>query len=187
MFNFIYRKINIEWFTFFVLLLTIFVTACNKDISPSIAQEFIADDNSFKNYTTWTKIAEKSGKDAALGIFHNVDVNNLVRRVYVKDNAQRKDSEYPIGTIIVKDYVNADGTKADFDPVAMVNRGGPSFNVANNKWEWFRLDRNTGGIAVIDGSIIRGGSLGNNACNSCHIGAKYRDLVFTGKYLNKPN
>lgn len=142
--------------------------------------EFIANDETFKNYLSWTLLAERSGRDPALGIFHNSNVENLIRKVYIKDNIKPIDGSYPIGTVIVKEYRNQDGTPSEFDPLAMVKRGGDQFNTSFNGWEWFRLDRKSLKVAIIDGVAIRGADLGNNACNRCHSKVKSKDMVFTG-------
>lgn len=173
----------IQFFLFISALLFTCIS-CKKESTPPTPvpvkhPEFIADDNTFTGYDKWTLLAERTGKDPLLGIFHNVDVPGLIRKVYIKDNAQRVNGQYPVGTIIVKEYRNANGTLADFDQLAMVKRGGATFNTAFNNWEWFRLDRTNTKIAVIGGVIIRGGTLGDNACNNCHSGVKNKDLVFT--------
>ncbi|MEP7320481.1 MAG: cytochrome P460 family protein [Saprospiraceae bacterium] len=174
----------IQFFIFSGAVLFTYFSCKKESITPTPVPvntpEFIADDNTFTDYNKWTLLAERTGKDPLLGIFHNADVPGIIRKVYIKDNAQRVNGQYPVGTIIVKEYRNANGTLADFDQLAMVKRGGVSFNTAFNNWEWFRLDRTNTKIAVIAGEIIRGGTLGDNACNNCHSGAKNKDLVFTG-------
>ena len=176
----------------FVISILIIYLSCKKEPNmtlsdPTVNKEFIADNSTFKDYLQWNRLVERTGPDASLGIFHNVDVPNLIRRVYVKDNALPSNGQYPVGTIIVKEYRKADGTLSDFDQLAMVKREGKNFNTAFNGWEWFRLDHTSLNIAVIDGVTIRGSILGNNVCNNCHLLVKSKDFVFTGLLGNNPD
>ncbi len=149
---------------FYALLFGFVIASCGKDDD----DEFIADDATFANFTSWTLKATETGVDpsGALGAAHNGEAENSIRRIYVKDGLSLSDGSYANGTVIVKHTSNEPGDVNSYQ--GMVKRGN-GFNSANSDWEWFKLNA--------DGTIIeRGDNIG--ACGGCHA-ASPRDYVFT--------
>ncbi len=161
--------------TMLLALVAVFAIACSDDdTNAPQAQEFIAADADFADFTAWSQtITPRKGPDPAglIGGAHNSGDTSLTRRVFVSDANASRDSygHYPLGTRLVKEVRAADGSVAVV--TAMVKRGG-SFNSSNRNWEWFMLNA--------DGTIIdRGANLLGGACNACHAQSASKDYVFT--------
>lgn len=156
-----------------LLCLMVLLYACSTDNSTTPNPEFIAADSDFSNWMGWTLLAEKQGPDPSLGDAHSGNDAKAKRKIYIKQsNAQRgENGQYPNGTIVVKQTTAEDGS--EIMVVAMVKRGGSSFNTDHNGWEWFILNSN--------GSIMaRGDKLMDNMCNACHSAVKTnKDYVFS--------
>lgn len=162
--------------TIFTLLLlsgiiVTFVTSCKKEDDDNNNQEFVADDNTFANYTTWTFVKQEQGASPSLADAHQGNNADAVRRIYVNNNADRgSNSEFPNGTIFLKETKDAGGNVIEF--TAMAKRGG-SFNSANKDWEWFMLN-------PADGKIMdRGANLMGGMCGGCHSAKASADYVFS--------
>jgi len=141
-----------------------------------VAQEFIADSNSFSSFMSWPIGATNQGPDPALGTAHAGNDSTVTRTVYFKNDQNRVNGKFPVGTIIVKHSTNLSGSVNEF--TAMVKRGN-NFNPSKGDWEFFMLNSN-GSIAV-DGSgmPMRGANLMNGMCGGCHAGASNKDYIFS--------
>ena len=139
-------------------------------------QQFVANDDTFANFDTWTLETTHQGPDAALGAAHAGNDSTAQREVYFKDGQDPgSDGLYPKGTVIVKEVSNP--SSGILGVTAMVKRGA-DFNPAGNDWEWFML--NADGTIMIDndtGDPVRGANLGQ--CLNCHSQASDSDYVFS--------
>ena len=130
--------------------------------------EKIAEAIDFDNFREWPLIDEREDRNPLLGGAHGVTVDGSVRRVYQKQIYANPTSEYPIGTILVKEVTSGDDV---LEVTGMVKRGG-DFNSSGNDWEWFIIDDATGEVALDDsGNPRRGADLNNGGCVGCHAGA----------------
>lgn len=148
--------------------------SCTKD--SGVKQEFIADDTSFSNFMSWKLEATNQGPDPFLGSAHAGNDSTVRRMIYYKNGQNPVSGEFPVGTIIVKHSSNPDLTVNEF--TAMVKRGN-NFNPNGGDWEWFML--NADGTIATDASSgmkMRGASLMNGMCISCHSVGK-TDFTFT--------
>ena len=157
--------------TYFTLLLlfAVFFQSCSTSNDPVEENaEFKASLSDFKDYQNWTKTDTKYGPDPLLQTAHGAE-DGVVRRIYVKDNAQPSNGKYPTGTIVLKELRDFDGNLVGGITI-MAKRGG-SFNSDGNGWEWFMTDTNLETILT----------QGDNAtaldgmCATCHAGANTND------------
>lgn len=154
------------------------LTSCsNDDATNPTNQEFIADDDTFKDFMSWTLVKTIEGIDPALAASgaHAGNDSTVTRKIYLKNNQDRINGLFPVGTILVKHSSNPTGTVNEF--TAMVKRGN-GFNPSGNDWEWFMLMPD-GTIATQDGKKTRGANLMNGMCVGCHAGIKKQDYVFS--------
>jgi hypothetical protein len=170
-------KLNISILLLGFVLIT-GLNSCSKDNTTNPAnQEFIADDNTFKDFMSWTLVKTIQGKDPALEASgaHAGNDSTVTRKVYVKNNQDRVNGVFPVGTILVKHSNNPAGTVNEF--TGMVKRGN-NFNPSGNDWEWFMLMPD-GTIASQDGMKTRGADLMGGMCVGCHSSNKSKDYVFS--------
>ncbi len=150
--------------------------SCSNDDDGDAIEEFVADDSTFAGWDSWTLVETTTGADPASVIFggaHAGNEENSMRKVYIQDNQNPIDGEYPVGTLVVKD-TQVDGATVMI--TAMAKRGN-GFNPANNDWEWFVI--NADGSIAQDGDVImRGANLMDGMCGGCHGGAT-TDYVFS--------
>lgn len=157
-----------------VAMMTISLQSCKEEEEPKA--EYIADNNSFKNFTGWTLEATNSGPDPALGEAHGGNDNTVERKIYFKDGQDPQSGDYPVGTLISKHSKNPDGT---VDVITAMAKRGNDFNTSGGDWEWFILNSD-GSIAVDgDGNQLRGANLLGGMCVSCHSQASNKDYVFS--------
>ncbi len=148
-------------------------TSCKKE--EEVPQEFVANNQTFTGFKSFTKVAENNGPDPSLGAAHSGNDSTVTRTIFFKDNITAASGSYPVGAIIVKESKNDEGTVNMITD--MVKRGN-SFNTQGGDWEWFVLTSD-GTIAKDEqGNDMRGAALMNGACVSCHAGAK-TDYVFS--------
>lgn len=165
---------------FLFTIITVFATSvlfqsCTKDSDPE-PEQFIATNDTFKDFQSWTLGGEFLGADPSLGGAHGGNDSTVTRSVYFKDNVVPADGKYPLGAVIVKYSKNTAGDLNEY--TAMVKRGG-DFDPTNNDWEYFML-AGDGQIAMDnDGNEMRGANLMNGMCLSCHVKAKSSDFIFT--------
>ncbi len=166
---------NKKLFFAFTLLLSglLLSTSCKKE--EEVPQEFVANNQTFTGFKSFTKVAENNGPDPSLGAAHSGNDSTVTRYIYFKDNVAASGGTYPVGAVIVKESKNDEGTVNMI--TAMVKRGN-SFNTQGGDWEWFVLTSD-GTIAKDEqGNDMRGVALMNGACVSCHAGAEV-DYVFS--------
>jgi hypothetical protein len=180
----------------FVLTVFTFLTilsishSCKKETitTPVVVEEkeFVARNSDFDGYRNWTVLKKTNEKHPNFDASSHLNNNSTLQRwIYVKDN-QKPDAngQYPVGTMIVKEYRKLDGTAFDSTNVfytAMVKRG-KKFNPTFGDWEWFHIDPKTLKIRIAGGGVnaeYRGADLFNNSCNNCHNAVKSGDFVFT--------
>jgi cytochrome P460 len=158
---------------FFTLAFT--TQSCSKDDDPA-PEEYVADNDTFKSFASWTLGGELQGADPALGGAHGGNDSTVTRSVYFKNNVIPSGGTYPIGAVIVKYSHNTGGDLNEY--TAMVKRGN-SFNTTGNDWEYFML-AGDGQIAMdASGNEMRGANLMNGMCMGCHVSAKNSDYIFT--------
>ena len=158
---------------------------CKKEENIIVEEkEFVARNSDFEGWRNWT-IVKKTTDTALLansGGAHLSRVPNSQRWVYIKDNASKAtNGEYPVGTLIVKEYRKTSGDTINTFYVAMAKRG-KNFNPGFGNWEWFHIDPITLKIRLAGGGVnaeYRGATLFTNTCNNCHIAAKSKDFVFS--------
>ncbi|MCB2220675.1 MAG: hypothetical protein KQI35_09785 [Bacteroidetes bacterium] len=95
-----------------ILAVTLFLSACNNDDDTSDLdpkpQAFIATNDSFAGFQSWELVAEQQGPDPAPGAAHAGNDSTATRHVYFKNDQDRVNGAYPVGTIIVKASHNPD-------------------------------------------------------------------------------
>lgn len=158
----------------FGISLTFF--SCSEDTTQANEQEFVADDNSFKDFMSWKLEATNKGPDPALGMAHSGNDSTVTRYVYIKNGANRVEGKFPIGTIIVKHSTNPSGSVNEF--TAMVKRGN-KFNPEGGDWEWFMLSPDGKIMIGSDNRPMRGANLMDGMCVGCHSAAAKKDFVFS--------
>lgn len=109
------------------------------------------------------------------------------RRVYINELPPEGATEFPVGTIIVKESEDSD-VLADRKVFAMAKRvTDGSYNATGARgWEWWELenvDEDTvvkvwSGVGPPAGHEYGGDADGE--CNTCHLGADENDFVFPG-------
>lgn len=132
--------------------------------NPNIA--FAAD---FEGYESWPSISLPATDG---GSPHSADA----RTVFINHRAPAGSTEFPVGTLIVKEM--------PFHTFAMGKRAG-SYNANGARgWEWFELTRSTIGTLAIKWRGL-GPPLGEEygksgaTCNDCHKAATQNDSVMT--------
>ncbi|NQV53928.1 MAG: hypothetical protein HQ500_12135 [Flavobacteriales bacterium] len=133
--------------------------------------EFIADDATFSNWSSWEQTAQLMGADPSLGGAHAGNDSNSVRTIYFKESQDAVNGVYPLGTVILKQSVLGDGS---VEITGLVKRGN-GFDASGNDWEYFML--NSDGTIAENGAM-RGADLFNGMCQGCHAAAS-TDYVFT--------
>jgi len=167
-----------------LLLTALFVQSCKDKTSTTTTpttttpSEFVADDNTFKGFESWTLTATKNGVDPAmLKTAHAGDDSTSVRKIYFGNSAvTRENGEFPVGTIVSK-ITTWQGNGGGSMITAMAKRGN-NFDAGGNNWEYFVLNAD-GSILVDNGTTMRGANLMNGACKGCHAAASATDYIFT--------
>ena len=153
--------------------------ACSQSGGPvdagSGGGEFIAVTRDFQRFTDWE--AFPMGQGPLDGGVHTLGV----RTAYLNHRPPHASSEFPLGTIIVK-QTNEQAPPNRRQVFAMVKRGA-NFNTSGARnWEWFELTVNDGGAAFINWrgeGPPPGETYGtaDQSCNTCHAGARSNDYV----------
>jgi hypothetical protein len=150
-----------------------FATACGGGgASPGDEVEpgsFIAFESNFRGFRSWEAFAAEDANPIQ-------DSPHLAgkRTAYLNQRPPSGSTEFPAGTILVKEIINDDPTKNDV--VARVKRGGTYNTRGAAGWEWFELRSTNEGAAGIlwrgVGPPIGESYLGDveGGCNACHRG-----------------
>lgn len=148
-----------------------------KDKAENISQEFIADNSTFAENSSWSLDKTYNGPDPLLGVTaHANNDEKVVREIRFKNGQNSVNLKYPVGTLIVKHSYNPDGTVNEY--TAMAKRGN-NFNPNGGDWEFFVLT-SSGTIATdASGMPMRGATLMNGMCIACHSAASSKDYVFS--------
>ena len=158
-----------------IITAAMLVQSCTKD--DDTPTEFIADNSTFANFSTWSLDATNHGASPSLGTAHAGNDTSVTRHVYFKNGQSRVNGAYPIGTVVVKHSTNPAGTVNEI--TGMVKRGN-GFNPTVGDWEWFMLMAD-GSIATDgNGMAMRGGAtMMSGMCNACHAAAATNDFTFS--------
>jgi hypothetical protein len=153
--------------------IAIAVAGCSGGGSASPAMgDFVAQNTNFRGYRTWTSFTIDDGQ--AAGATHVAGK----RTIYINQLPPAGATEFPIGTIIVKE------TAIDGKIFARAKRS-PDWNPTGAVgWEWFELLTKAGatgifwrGLGPPAGEVYGGDP--NAGCNMCHKLAPNNDFVLT--------
>jgi hypothetical protein len=169
-----------KMFIIFPLALVLILAATNesckkKDSTAATPTELIADDNTFSGFMAWSNISTKHGIDPSLGTAHAGNDSTGTRVVFLKNNQDRINGKFPVGTLLVKHSYTTSGGVNMY--TAMVKRGN-NFNPSNNDWEWMILSADGKIMKDSTGMQMRGASLMGGMCGSCHSHAS-GDFVYS--------
>ncbi len=135
----------------------------------------------FQGFRSWPSVALPA--QPARGEVHLA----AARRIYINRLPEEGATEFPVGTIIVKETEDTD-VLADRKVFAMAKRvTDGSYNATGARgWEWWELEN------VDESQVLKvwsgvgppaGHEYGGDAdggCNTCHVGADENDFVFPG-------
>jgi hypothetical protein len=138
---------------------------------------FIALPSDFTGFHSWHSIAITA--DLAPGDSHI----NGPRHVFYNHKPPAGSTQFPVGTIIVKE--TDPGPVTQRTVFASVKRGGDFDPTGDVNWEWFSLQNLPDGTESVlwrgpgpsSGGVYGTGALGG--CNACHGVAKSTDYVMT--------
>jgi hypothetical protein len=146
---------------------------------PAANGTFIAYNGDFKGYQTWTSFSLDSPTPE--GATHVAGP----RTIYINHEPPAGASEFPVGTIIVKE------TMVDGKIFAQAKRGGTYNGTGAVGWEWFELLTSRGvtgiswrGKGPPAGEIYGGDP--NAGCNTCHKLAVNNDSVLAAELRLTP-
>lgn len=149
--------------------------SCKKEDESQ--KEYVADNNTFKDFMSWPQQGTFNGPDPLLGAMaHANNDSTVVRIVHFKNGQDKVNGKYPVGTAIVKHSKNATGTVNEF--TGMVKRGN-NFDAAHNDWEYFMLMADGTIMNDSTGMAMRGATLMGGMCQGCHGGASGKDYIFS--------
>ena len=155
--------------------ITALASACGGGGAEEGAQgdTFLAFPSTFQSFRSWEAFA-LTGQEIP-----NSPHTSGPRTVYLKARPAHGATEFPVGTVIVKEFA------ADGKIFAMVKRGG-SYNTTGAKgWEWFELTTPSDTAVTIAWRGVgppageKYGGDPNGGCNGCHGGARTNDFVQT--------
>jgi hypothetical protein len=142
----------------------------------SPAPSYIAFEQSFADFLSWQSAHYVAVGDPA-GDVHTTGP----RTEYINHAPPSGSTEYPLGTIIVKD-IESDDLHRTF---AMVKRGGTFNPTGAVGWEWFELTDVYVKPRILWRGVgppsdkVYGGDANNGGCNSCHAAATDNDSVLS--------
>jgi hypothetical protein len=155
------------------LVALVLASGCGE---PMDARGFIARERDFRDYPTWESVTFET--TVLEGTEGESGHTGGVRRVYLSARPPEGATEWPVGTRVVKELLDADLI------IASAKRGG-AYNASGVRgWEWFGLKRDATGAVRIEWRGL-GAPLGSEygsatgTCNACHGSAKELDGVMT--------
>ncbi len=126
-------------------------------------------------------VAQKQDRDPALGAAHAGNDSTVTRYIYFKDDQNRIDGKYPIGTVVVKEAYNPEDT---YHGYTAVEKRGNNFNASGGNWEWFVL-AGDGQIATDEGgSYMRGANLMGGCLCWLPFASDWKRLFFCEAVIN---
>jgi hypothetical protein len=138
---------------------------------------FLPFEDAFQGYHDW-KSMPATAKDGPPDPLHMGPLT-----VYINKVPPANSSEFPPGTIIVKETNEADVTKRKV--FAMAKRGGDFNKTGAVGWEWFELENKANGYVTEKWRGLgppKGESYGgdkNGGCNGCHKKAESNDFIWS--------
>ena len=168
----------------FILFLTLGVAAaaaCSSADAPAPNPDdscFVAYAPNFNGFQSWSSYTYDAGTQGAPTSFVVSHVSG-VRTEYINELPPAGATEFPVGTMIVKEIAANDPT--NHQTFAMVKRG-CDYNAAGAKnWEWMELvDALPGATILWRGAQPPPGEMyaaDGAACNTCHTGCNDNDSV----------
>ncbi len=158
-----------------VLTATLSCSAAKSENSAGDSDTFLAFATSFAGYRSWSH-APATATNAPSGLHTSGPMT-----VYWNKPPPHGSTEFPIGTIIVKE---TDPGVTPAQIFAVVKRGG-GYNAAGaHDWEWFELQTADSGSVVILWRGVgppNGETYGGDptTCNTCHGQASSNDFVWS--------
>lgn len=149
---------------FLISVTGLLLFACSESTSDDENNEFVAGLESFSGYTDWTLVDTQYGPDPLLQSAHGTN-DGFVRKIFVKDNAQPNNGQYPTGTLIVKELRDFDGALQG--ALTMMAKRDGGFNPDGDGWEWFMTSTDLTSVITQGDNATAGGGM----CASCHAGA----------------
>lgn len=154
-----------------------FIAGCGDaatSTEPS-SSTYLAFAPSFAGFRTWESFDDPSDPVATSPHLKGP------RKEYLNKRPPHGSTEFPVGTILVKEI--GDGDVASRAVFAMVKRGGGYNAQGAVSWEWFELVNDDDetvtvrwrGVGPPLGEMYGGDP--NAGCNSCHVGARANDFV----------
>jgi hypothetical protein len=139
------------------------------------AGTFLAFATNFEGYRNWSHAAA-TADGAPSGVHSSGPMT-----VYWNETPPRGSTEFPIGTLIVKE---TDPGVTPAQIFAMVKRGGGYNSSGARNWEWFELqaaDDETVLIVWRGAGPPNGETYGGDptTCNNCHVQAATNDFVWS--------
>ncbi len=124
--------------------------------------EFMAESADFDDFNTWSLIGTEQGPDALLGMAHEGNDENTVRKIYKKQLQANPAgwNGFPVGTLFLKTVQDSVGTI--IGKTGMAKRGA-TFDTDHSGWEYFMMDMDSGDMMT----------MGDNSsmCIGCHTAA----------------
>lgn len=143
--------------------------ACQRE-----PQTFVALERDFQGFREWQG-----------GVFEELPARGQTHfageQKYFIKGAERSGSEFPVGTMIVKEARLS--SRPEGQLFAMVKRGGDYNGKGARGWEWFELALREDQTVAIKWRGLNApsgegyGSDPHGSCNSCHAEAKTNDFV----------
>jgi hypothetical protein len=166
------RQLDHRHFFRHALAFALAVVGCSGGSAPPVTGDFVAQNADFKGYQSWTSFTIDDG--LAAGSTHVAGK----RTIYINQLPPADATEFPVGTIIVKE------TAVDGKIFARAKRGGDYNATGATGWEWFELATKMGvtglawrGKGPPSGEVYGGDP--NAGCNPCHKIAVNNDAVLT--------
>ncbi len=132
--------------------------------------EFIAYQSDFQAFHSWTSFTFEGA-----AIPDSPHATAGVRTEYINQLPPKGATRFPVGTIIVKEFVATGQT------FAMVKRGGGYNSEGAVDWEWYELVDNASSVTIRwNGAVAPPGDVYANSpvtCNDCHSAGAANDYV----------
>jgi hypothetical protein len=155
--------------------------ACAPESSNTTdAGQFVAVPSDFCSYPSWTSY-DLGGDDGGTAGDACAHVANVPRVAFMNQAPAHGSTEFPVGTIIVK-QIKSGADPSQWSVFGMVKRGG-GFNPGSGceGWEWYGLTSPDGGCPGVQWSGTEPGAgevyASCGPCAGCHSAAQNNDCV----------